>query len=293
MATRLFAFKRGLAQLLVVLAAICVPGVPAFAQDRTAVIGTVTDPSGAVMPGVKVELKSLSTGLSRETLTGATGIYEFPTLPIGSYNMTMTKTGFKPYEIDNIDLVYGQARTVDATLQVGAAAEAVEVNATSEILNRTSAEVGQVVESEQINEIPISGRNWASLMLLAPGAVNYGDGAQRAIQFNGHSLDDSNFTFDGVDTSGVQEQTQKADTRLNIALGAIAEFRVSDAVYTAESGDAGGAQVNVVSKSGTNEFHGSAFYAVRNDALDARSPFDGPTLPPFTLTSRAPTSVVR
>jgi len=81
------------------------------------------------------------------------------------------------------------------------------------LLNRTSAEVGQVVESEQIGEIPISGRNWASLMLLAPGAINYGDGAQRAICFNGHSLDDSNFTFDGVDTSGIQEQTQKADTR--------------------------------------------------------------------------------
>ena len=129
----------------------------------------------------------------------------------------------------------------------------------------------------------MSGRNWASLMLLAPGAINYGDGAQRSIRFSGHSLDDSNFTFDGVDTSGIQEQTQKADTRLNIALDAISEFRVSTSNYTAESGAAGGAQINVVSKTGTNEFHGSAFYAVRNDALDARSPFDGSTIPPFTL----------
>src|SRR5206468_9789333 len=114
-------------------------------------------------------------------------------------------------------------------------------------------------------------------------AINYGDGAQRSIRFNGHSLDDSNFTFDGIDTSGVQEQTQKADTRLNIALDAIAEFRVSTAVYTAESGAAGGAQVNVVSKTGTNQFHGSTFYSLRNDALDSRSPFDGATIPPFTL----------
>jgi hypothetical protein len=98
-------------------------------------------------------------------------------------------------------------------------------------------------------------------------------------------LDDSNFTFDGVDSSGVQEQTQKADTRLNIALDSISEFRVSTGVYTAESGAAGGAQVNVISKSGTNSYHGSGFYALRNDALDARSPFDDPTtgLPPFTL----------
>src|SRR5215469_11645452 len=120
-------------------------------------------------------------------------------------------------------------------------------------------------------------------MLLAPGAVNYGNGAQRSIRFSGHSLDDSNFTFDGVDTSGVQEQTQKADTRLNIALDAIQEFRVSTSNYTAETGAAGGAQINVVSKKGTNQFHGGSFYALRNDALDSRSPFDGSTLPPFTL----------
>ena len=95
-----------------------------------------------------------------------------------------------------------------------------------------------VIEPQQIKEIPVSGRNWASLSLLAPGAVNYGDGAQRSIRFAGHSRDDSNFTFDGVDTSGVQEQTQKADTRLNIALDSIAEFRVSTSNYTAETGAA-------------------------------------------------------
>ena len=120
-------------------------------------------------------------------------------------------------------------------------------------------------------------------MVLTPGAINYGDGGQRAIQFVGHSLDDNNFVFDGVDTSGVQEQTQKADARLNISLDSIAEFRVSTSNYTAETGAAGGAQISVVSKTGGNENHGSAFYDVRNAALDARSPFDGPTLPPFTL----------
>ncbi len=263
--------------------AVGILALPSLAQDRTAIGGTVMDSSGAVIPDSKVELKCPATGLSRETRTSATGIYEFPSLSIGSYSVTVTKNGFKPYKVDDIVLVFGQARTVDAVLQVGGTTDTVEVHETSEMLNRTSAEVGQVIESKQISEIPISGRNWASLMLLAPGAINYGDGAQRSIQFNGHSLDDSNFTFDGVDTSGVQEQTQKADTRLNIALDSIAEFRVSDAVYTAESGDAGGAQINVVSKSGSNQFHGTTFYALRNDALDARSPFDQVSLPPFTL----------
>ena len=96
-----------------------------------------------------------------------------------------------------------------------------------EALNRTNAEIGGVIEAPQIREIPLDGRNWATLMTLAPGAVNTGDGAQRSIRFNGHSLDDSNFSFDGIDTSGIQEQTQKADTRLNVSLDSIAEFRVA------------------------------------------------------------------
>jgi len=265
------------------LAAFCLFHVALLAQDRAAINGTVTDPSGAVISGAAIDLKSAETGLHRSTLTNDKGLYEITLLPVGQYAITISQSGFRPTAVSQIDLAYGETRTIDARLEVGGATETVEVMATAEGLNRTDAEVGGVIESAQIKEIPVSGRNWASLMLLAPGAINYGDGAQRSIRFSGHSLDDSNFTFDGVDTSGVQEQTQKADTRLNIALDAISEFRVSAANYTAETGAAGGAQINVVSKTGTNQYHGSTFYAVRNDALDARSPFDGSTLPPFTL----------
>jgi hypothetical protein len=260
--------------------------LPAAAQvDRAAINGTVTDSTGAVVQGAKVVLLSAATGLRRETATNAAGIYDFSAVPIGAYKIDISKDGFKSVEIPNFELAVGQPRTIDVHLEVGTISNTVEVTTSVEPLNRSSAEVGGLIESTQIKEIPISGRNWASLMLLAPGAINYGNGAQRAIRFSGHSLDDSNFTFDGVDTSGVQEQTQKADTRLNIALDAISEFRVSTGVYTAESGAAGGAQINVVSKTGTDQFHGSTFYAVRNDALDARSPFDLTPggLPPFTL----------
>src|SRR5215471_17840148 len=257
--------------------------LPVLAQDRAAINGIVTDASGALVPYATVELKSTETGLRRAILTDQAGRYQITPLPVGSYVLTISHVGFKPTTVNHIDLQYGETRTVDAHLEVGGATETVEVSATAEAVNRTNAEVSAVIETQQIKEIPISGRNWASLSLLAPGAVNCGDGAQRSIRFAGHSLDDSNFMFDGVDTSGVQEQTQKADTRLNIALDSIAEFRVSTSNYTAETGAAGGAQINVVSKTGTNEFHGSTFYAVRNDALDSRSPFDGSTIPPFTL----------
>jgi len=243
----------------------------------------VTDPSGALVATASVDLKSNDTGVLRSAITDERGLYQINALSVGSYTITITKPGFKPTKVDQVDLRYGETRTIDARLEIGATSDTVEVMAAAEVLNRTNAEVGGVIESPQIKEIPVSGRNWASLMILAPGAINYGDGAQRSIRFAGHSLDDNNFTFDGIDTTGVQEQTQKADTRLNIALDAIDEFRVSTSNYSAESGAAGGAQINVVSKSGSNDYHGSLFYAVRNDALDARSPFDGPTLPPFTL----------
>jgi hypothetical protein len=256
---------------LTLLVFLCLPLVAQV--DHASLSGTVTDASGALVQGAKVESLSAATGFRRQTITGASGTYQIPGLPIGSYTVTFSKEGFKPTEVKDVDLVVGQPRTIDATLQVGATSDTIVVTGALETLNRTSAEVGGSVEATQIRELPVDGRNWASLMLLVPGAVNYGDAGQRAIQFNGHSLDDNNFVFDGIDTSGVQEQTQKADARLNIALDSIAEFRVSTAVYTAEAGAAGGAQVSVVSKGGSNDYHGSAFYDVRNDHLDARSPF--------------------
>ena len=263
------------------LAFLCLP--LAAQVDHASLSGTVTDASGAVVQNATVETLSIETGFRRQTITGTGGTYEIPGLPIGVYSVTFSKQGFKPTQVNSVELVVGQPRTIDASLQVGVTTETVEVTGTLETVNRSSAEVGGSVEAAQIKDLPVDGRNWAGLMLLVPGAVNYGNAGQRAIQFDGHSLDDSNFVFDGIDASGVQEQTQKADARLNISLDSIAEFRVSTAVYTAEAGSAGGAQVSVVSKSGTNDYHGSGFYMLRNDRLDARSPFDGPTLPPFSL----------
>ena len=144
-------------------------------------------------------------------------------------------------------------------------------------------EIGGVIGFQQVRDIPINGRNWATLELLTPGAINMGGGDQRSIRFNGRGLDDNNYTFDGIDATGVQEQAQKADARLNISLESIAEFRVNSSNYTADSGSAGGGQVNAVSKTGTNSLHGGLFEYLRNDALDARSPFDPSQIPPFRM----------
>src|SRR5262249_33785496 len=145
--------------------------------------GTVTDSSNSVVPGAKVEVVSSSTGLRRETTTGNTGIYQFPNLPIGLYTLTISKPGFRAVEYKDVDFAVGQTRTIDARLAVSATSETVQVSTIAEEANRTSAEIGGLIEPAQIKEVPVSGRNWASLMLLAPGAVNFSDGSQRNIRF--------------------------------------------------------------------------------------------------------------
>jgi hypothetical protein len=264
----------------VVLTACVIPGL---AQDRAAINGTVTDPTGATVAGATVDLRSPATGFHRQTTSQTSGNYEFPLLPVGTYQISVSSQGFKPYSVTGVDLLFGQARTVDIRLDLGSTSESIVVTASAESLDRNSAEVDGVIESPQISEIPLNGRNWATLMTLAPGAINTGAGSQRDIRFDGHSLDDSNFTLDGIDISGVQEQTEKAETRLSISLDSIAEFRVATSVYTAENGAAGGAQISVVSKAGTNDFHGSLFDYLRNSALDSPGPFDGGVVPPFRL----------
>ncbi len=255
-----------------------------YAQiDRANLNGTVSDSSGALIPGARIEIVSRETGIRRETATGPAGTYNLTGLPIGTYDLSISHQGFETSNVQAIELFVGQTRTVDAKLGVGAIATQVDVQATAEALEKSDAQIGTVIETQQLRDIPVNGRNWATLMMLAPGAINVGNGSQTSIRFVGRARDDNNYTFDGIDATGIQEQGQKADARLNISLESIAEFRVNSAVYTAESGSSGGGQVNAVSKTGTNTFHGGLFEFFRNDVLDARSPFDPSTIPPFRM----------
>jgi len=235
--------------------------------DRASLNGTVTDATGASIEGATISVLQLGTGFQRQTVTTQTGTYQLSGLPIGNYKITVDRTGFRPVTYDPVTLSVGEERTIDSRLQVQGMTAEVEVETAPESVNRSSAEVGAVVDSDLIREVPLNGRSFATLMQLAPGAINAGGATERDIRFNGRSRDDNNFTFDGIDASGIQEQPQKAEARLQIPLESIAEFRVSTAVYTAESGAAGGGQVNVVSKSGSNQFHGSVFDYLRNNVL--------------------------
>ena len=255
----------------------------ALAQiNRASLNGTVTDPSQARVPNSQVEVVAVDTGFKRQTTTGSGGVFSLNSLPPGTYDLTVSANGFKTFQENGIELSVGQTRTVNVQLQVGAPNTTVEVRASAQALDANNAEISTVIRARQVEDIPLNGRDWATLMTLAPGAVNLGAGGQRDLRFVGRGIDDSNYTYDGIDATGVQEQSQKAGVRLGISLESIAEFRVSSSVYTADQGGSAGAIISVVSKTGTNTFHGSAFDFLRNNVLDARSPFDT-AIPPFRL----------
>ena len=256
----------------------------ADAQSSNATLnGTVADSSGAVLPGVTVKLQAPATGLTRDVVTNTSGVYVFNFLPAGDYEVTAELTGFKTVRQSNIKLEIGQSLSVDLKLEVGQVSEVVNVEGTAPFLDRTSASIGTVIQASQLKDLPLAGRHWAGLMLLAPGAINTGDGTHQSTRFVGRARDDNNWTFDGIDATGVKDPRQDSDARLIISSESIAEFRVSSTLYSAESGTAAGGVVQLISKTGTNKYRGTAFDFVRNDRFDARPFGTVGDMPPFTL----------
>ncbi|MBV8672495.1 MAG: TonB-dependent receptor [Acidobacteriaceae bacterium] len=255
---------------------ICVlffPNGQAVAQvDRAGLNGTITDPSGKVVPGVHVVAEMPDKGLKRETLSTSTGNYDLPGLPVGLYTVSFNHPGFKPVTFVDVAEVVGRTRTLNATLPVSGGAEQVKISTSSEILERNNSTVTGLIEPTQADELPLNGRNWASLTAFVPGAIDSGGSNQRSIRFAGRGLDDSNFTYDGVDATNIVNQTQRAWARLAIPLDAISEFRVDTLLSPAQAGATGGAQLAVISPSGTNNFHGALFEYLRNNIFDAPEP---------------------
>jgi hypothetical protein len=256
--------------------------------DRATLEGTVTDPSGASISGATVQILAAQTGLSQQHTTNANGQYRFPGIANGEYTVTVLNPGFKSKVIKDVVLEVGQTRTLDPILQIGEASEKVDVVAETGPAERSSAEAAIVIRTNQIANLPVNGRDWSGLTLLAPFAQDDGGGNQRTIRFAGRAIDDNNFNFDGVDAGGIQEQAQKSQVRLQISEDAVAEYRVNSALYDAEYGTQAGGQINVLTKSGSNDFHGTAFGYLRNSVFDARNfnDFDlngNPAIPPFRL----------
>ncbi|HLH02722.1 MAG TPA: TonB-dependent receptor [Bryobacteraceae bacterium] len=259
--------------------------LPNFAQPaRTSITGTVTDAQGARVPEALVIATDKSTGLERQTKTTSQGIYELADLPVGTFRVEFSKAGFSNLIVEGLRQDVGQTRTLDAALEPAGREEHATVNESTVEIDRVDAAFGGLVEGKQVSDLPINGRNWATLTTLVPGATDAGAGDQRTIRFVGHGLDDNNLTLDGVDATAVFNQEQREYVRLTIPLDSIDEFDVKAQTFGADvEGGTAGAQVSVVSPSGTNAFHGSAFDYFRNDAIEARSPFNASAPNPFLL----------
>ena len=240
--------------------------------DRAGLTGAVTDASGRVLPQTRIIAVRDATGLRRETTSSAQGTYDIPELPVGVYTITFEHDGFKALTFVDVEQVIGGTRTLNATLNVSGGQARVEVSASSALMDRNTSAVTGLIEKEQADELPLNGRNWAALTAFVPGAIDTGGSNQRTIRFAGRGLDDSNWTYDGIDSTSVVNQTQRPWVRLAIPLDAIQEFRVDSLMATAEGGATGGPQLAVTSPSGTNRLHGRLFEYLRNDAFDSPLP---------------------
>jgi len=204
---------RPVLHLLILLLA----GIGADAQvDRSGLNGTVKDPDGRLLQGAHVMAVQNSTGLQRSAMTSAHGTYELAELPVGIYTVTFTHEGFQEKVLENVVQGIGQTRTLDAVLQVSGKSQQVDVSANTLFLDETSATVGTRIERTQIWELPLNGRNWATLTALAPMAVDNGGSNQRSIRFAGRGRDDNNFTYDGIDETNIINQGQQTYVRLSI-----------------------------------------------------------------------------
>src|SRR2546427_1212749 len=274
--------------LPVLLISLILSSVAAHAQVTGATLsGTVTDTSGAVIPGVMVSVKNRGTGGGRNVSSDEAGFYSAPNLLAGSYDVTASAAGFSTVTQSNITLTVGAQQQLNISMKVGETAQVVEVTAAAPLVQVTSSAISGVVESTTVRELPLNGRDWASLATLAPGVTglngeiqlpfesgalrgNRGFGSQLTI--SGGRPTQNNYRLDGL---SIADYTNGSGSVSGVTLGvdAIQEFSVITGNYSAEYGRTSGGVINAISKSGTNGFHGDVYEFLRNDKLDANDFF--------------------
>ncbi len=241
----------------------------ALAQTTTATLqGVVRDASAAVLPGASVTLRDQRTGVVRATTTDRSGAYVLSHVPAGSYTLTVELAGFKTLERESLRFEVGQETTLDATLEVAGVAETVTVREAAPLVETTKSAVDMVVSREQIDMLPLTGRQASSLALLAPGVVPRTSTDLEAVTAGGQPRGSGEALVDGVSN----ELMATNSIRANAPPDAIQEFEVITNQYQAEFGNASSVILNTITRSGTNDLHGRAYYFHRDEALDARNP---------------------
>ncbi len=255
------------------------------------ILGTVTDPGGAVVPNASVQVKNVGTGQAQQIKTDAQGRYTVAELPVGEYEAQASAMGFQTTVRRGITLTVGQQAVVDFSLMVGQSQQTVTVEAQVSQVNTETTTVQSVVETKQVEDLPLNGRNFTDLITLVPGVsggsqvgnggANLLYGLQNNFSVSGARAEGQSYLMDGTDIQDFwQHGAGSGVLGTTLGIEAIAEFSVLTNTYSAAFGG-NGAVVNTVSKSGTNEWHGSAYEFLRNSALDARNFFDGKSVPAF------------
>src|SRR5205809_4315930 len=265
---------------IVVLATL--PTCLVFAQTSTAtILGVVKDTTGALIPGVSITIKHTDTGQTRTAISSETGDYIVALLPVGEYEITTTMPSFKQDVRRGINLVVGQQAVIDLTLEVGAPEEKVVVTEEAPLVNTTLSSTSGLITEQQVKELPLNGRSFDQLLALNVGVVNntsnMGGGAYPGFSVAGHRTETNRFLINGVDWIGGQAAavfvTPTGASAQLLGVDAVREYNVLEHTYGAEYGKRAGGQVNIVTSSGTNDWHGSLLEYHRNSGLDARDFF--------------------
>src|SRR4051794_20616076 len=265
----------------------CFSAVTYAQSDTASLSGAITDAQAAAVAGGKITLRNLATRSQRTALTDIQGLYRFSLLIPGTYEITIDSPGMKQYHNQELVLNVAQAGRLDVRLDIGSNTEIVEVRTPQLLLNKETAAQGTVIGEEKIVSLPLNGRQFLQLTLLVPGANSGGravqqnqnrQGAIGGLSVSGGRTNNTAFLLDG----GINLDPDYNGLNYSPSIDSISEFQVQTGIFAAEFGRASGGQVNVVTKSGGNTFHGSAFEFLRNDKVDAR-PFNLPTpkLPEF------------
>src|SRR5262245_53342586 len=273
---------RLLGLLALAWAAIMLDSIPSvLAQNSDAKIaGTVYDSSKAAIPGASITVRNERTSVERSTTTNEQGYYVVPGLQPSTYTVTVSASGFQPTSAKSVSLVVGQVHTIDFVVNPAGTAE--QITVTDQVnFDTGSARIGVNVTPAEVKDLPLNGRQLSQLYLMTPGAINGGTGTFDNIRFSGRANQQNALRYDGVEGSAVIDSSPgnlngeiSSPFRLQSSLENIQEFRVESNSYPAEFGTGSGGQISVITKSGSNDFHGSVFEYLRNDALDARNFFD-------------------
>ena len=250
--------------------------------------GVIKDPSGRVVPGAQVTVRQVSTGLAYQAVSNSKGYYTFPVLPVGQFELDVQAPGFSGYQRNNVALDTNAAITVDVSLEVGSVAQTVSVSDNTLRVETASTQLGQVITGRQITAVPLDGRSYTDLLSLQPGVAPQTTITSTTVQDVGATVLNPSGTLDpgtiavngqrefanffSVNGADVEEDVN-AGTAIVPNLDAIDEFRIITSNFDAEYGEFSGGQINVITKSGSNAFHGNAFDFLRNTDLDARNYF--------------------